>query len=119
VVLVKVNRISSYTDPETSRPGKIIELVEIRRRGTVVSGGGSEEAMMIQRMLQTAMMQMQSLGLVPPMREAVFPKLTLYLTEEEYDLLNIRLEVNEVYELAFKDGAIMFRRPSAAEERLY
>ncbi len=111
MVLVKVQRVSSYTDPETSRPGKIIELVEVRSRGGVVVGGQSEESVMIQRMLQTALMQMQSLGLVPPMREMSFPKLILYLTEEEYDLLNVKLEVNEVYELTFKDGSISFKRP--------
>ena len=111
MVLVKVHRISSYTDPETGRQGKVIELVEVRRRGGVVVGPQTEESVMIQRMLQTALVQMQSLGIMPPIREAVFPKLILYLTEDEYDMLNVRLEVNEVYELSFKDGGIYFSKP--------
>ena len=111
MVLVKVQRISSYTDPETSRPGKIIELVEVRRRTGFYTGPQTEEGMVIQRMLQTALMQMQSLGLFPLTRETGLPKIILYLTEEEYDLLNVKLEVNEVYEVSFKDGGIYFRRP--------
>jgi len=111
LVLVKVQRISSYTDPETSRPGKIIELVEVKRKGGMFASPQSEEAVMLQRMLQSALMQMQSLGIIPPIREITFPKMILYLTEEEYDMLNVRLEVNEVYEVSFKDGGIYFRRP--------
>ena len=111
MVLVKVQRISSYTDPETSRPGKIIELVEVKKRTGLYTGPQTEESMVIHRMLQTAIMQMQSLGLVPPIRETGMPKIILYLTEEEYDLLNVKLEVNEVYEVSFKDGAILFKRP--------
>ena len=38
------------------------------------------------------------------------PKMTLFLTEEEYELLGVKLDVNEVYELEFKDGVIRFKR---------
>jgi hypothetical protein len=114
LVLVKVQRISSYTDPDTGRPGKVIELVEVRKRsgGAVVLGPQSEEASMIQRMLQTALLQMQSLGIMPPTREAFLPKVILYLTEDEYDMLNVKLEVNEIYEITFRDGGIYFRKPT-------
>ena len=112
MVLVKVQRINSYTDPDTGRPGKVIELVELRKRGGVVVGPQTEEGAMVQRMLQTALMQMQSMGIMPPIREFAFPKLILYLTEDEYDMLNVKLEVNEVYELAFKNGSIFFNKPA-------
>ena len=36
--------------------------------------------------------------------------MTLFLTEEEYELLGVKLDVNEVYELEFKDGVIRFKR---------
>jgi len=111
LVLVKVQRITSYTDPETMRPGKIIELVEVRRGGGVQSFGVGEESIMVQRLLQSAMLQLQSMGLMPPLRENIYPKMILYMTEDEYDMLNVKLEVNEVYEVSFRDGAITFKRP--------
>ncbi len=111
MVLVKVQRITSYTDPETMRPGKIIELVEVRRGGGFHPSSMGEESVMVQRMLQTAMLQLQSMGLIPFIRENVYPKLILYITEQEYDLLNVKLEVNEVYEISFMDGSIVFKRP--------
>ena len=112
LVLVKVQRINSYTDPDTGRPGKVIELVEFRKRGGVIVGPQTEEGAMVQRILQTTLMQMQSMGIMPPFREFSFPKLILYLTEDEYDMLNVKLEVNEVYELAFKNGGIYFNKPA-------
>ncbi len=54
MVLVKVQRITSYTDPETMRPGKIIELVEVRRSGGFQPAGLGEESLMVQRMLQNS-----------------------------------------------------------------
>ncbi|GBC68848.1 hypothetical protein HRbin01_00534 [archaeon HR01] len=112
MVLVRVQRVTGYTDPETARPGKIIEMVEVRRTGlSVKTSGLGDETVMVQRLLQTAMMQLQSMGLMPISREMLFPKIVLYLTEEEYDLLNVKLEVNEVYEVSFKDGQIAFSRP--------
>jgi len=112
MVLVKVQRVTSYTDPETSRPGKIVELVEVRRGAVTVKGGGlTDDSVVVQRLLQSALMQLQSMGLMPVSREMMFPKIILYLTEEEYDLLNVKLEVNEVYEVSFRDGQIVFSRP--------
>uniref|UniRef100_A0A7C5L8C4 Arcadin 1 domain-containing protein n=1 Tax=Caldiarchaeum subterraneum TaxID=311458 RepID=A0A7C5L8C4_CALS0 len=111
MVLVKVQRITSYTDPETMRPGKIIELVEVRRGGGFQPAGFGEESLMVQRMLQTAMLQLQSMGLMPVTRENIFPKIILYITEQEYDMLNVKLEVNEVYEITFNNGSINFKRP--------
>ncbi|MCS7135496.1 MAG: arcadin 1 [Nitrososphaerota archaeon] len=107
MVLVKVYRISSTNDPETGRPGRIIELVEIRRQGER-PGMVTEETLMLQRLMQGVFLQMQSMGLLPHVREVVIPKMTLFLTEEEYEMLNVKLEVNYVYELQFKDGKITF-----------
>ena len=46
------------------------------------------------------------------MRELVFPKVTLFLCEAEYDLLAVRFEVNDTFELIMKDGAFMLKRPT-------
>ena len=36
--------------------------------------------------------------------------MTLILLEAEYDLLAVRFEVNDVFELIMKDGAFMLKR---------
>ena len=110
MVLVKVNRVSSYTDVETSKPGKQIELVEVRRRSGQrmgQPGAGGEEAQMIQNIFS----QMQSFGIMmPQQRDLVLPKLTVILSEDEYDLLGIRFEVNDMYELTMRNGTFEFKK---------
>jgi hypothetical protein len=49
------------------------------------------------------------MGLVPAQRDLVIPKITLILTEEEYDKLGLRLEVNEEFDIEFVDGKIIFK----------
>jgi hypothetical protein len=104
MVQVKVQRISSVTDPYTGLPAKQIELVEVRqqRNSGQVYGVGTEENRMVQNMVS----QLQGMGLMPQIRELTFPKITMVLTESEYDMFGIRLDVNEVYELEIKGGSI-------------
>ncbi|MCL4436780.1 MAG: arcadin 1 [Thaumarchaeota archaeon] len=112
MVLVKVLRISSFTDPETGKAGKQIELVEARQRqgmpfiGVPGIGAGSEEAKLVKNIVD----QFRSMGVFPAGRELTLPKLTLFLTETEYDMLGIRFEVNDVYDLIMKDGAFMMKK---------
>lgn len=103
MVQVKVQRISSVTDPYTGLPAKQIELVEVRQRTSgQVYGMGAEENRMVQNMVS----QLQGMGLMPQIRELTFPKITMVLTESEYDMFGIRLDVNEVYELDIRGGSI-------------
>ena len=106
MALVRVFRIQSVTDPQTGLPGKQIELVEFRRRGGETRPG--EEARIVQNILN----QFQVMGLVPNVREIALPKITLILTESEYEMLGIRFEVNDVYELLMKDGYIALKKPT-------
>ncbi|MFP3263892.1 MAG: arcadin 1 [Nitrososphaeria archaeon] len=106
LVLVKVFRISSFTDPETGASGKQVELVGVRSHPPGIMGIPREEAAMI----SSLMSQLQSWGLLPPLRELGIPKMVLYLTEDEYEMLGIRFEVNDVYELEFRDGRISLRK---------
>ena len=100
---VKVQRISSVTDPYTGLPAKQIELVEVKQRvAGQVYGIGAEE----NRMVQSMVSQLQGMGLMPQIRELNFPKVTMVLTETEYDMFGMRLDVNEVYELEIKGGTI-------------
>ncbi|MEM0075473.1 MAG: arcadin 1 [Nitrososphaerota archaeon] len=106
MVLVKVNRVSSYTDPETGKLGKQVELVEVRRRQQAQRGFGEEA-----QMIQSIMSQLQGFGvMIPQMRDLIVPKITMIISEDEYDMLGIRFEVNDMYELNMKDGAITFTK---------
>lgn len=99
-------------DPETGRLGKIIEIVEERRVKPEPARtlGVPEESVMVQRMIHDVLSQLQSMGMFPLPREPLKPKMTLFLSEDEYEKLGVKLEVNEVYELEFRNGSITFRR---------
>jgi Arcadin 1 len=103
---VKVSRISGVTDPLTGLPAKQIELVEVRdvRAPQVYPAG--EEARVVQGMVS----QLQSMGLMPQIREMGFSKVIMTLTESEYDMLGMRLDVNEVYELDIRDGSLTLKK---------
>ena len=103
---VKVNRISSITDPMTGLPAKQIELVEVRDARRTESFPASDEGRVIQGMLS----QLQSMGLVPQVRDVGFSKVTMNLTEPEYDMLGMRLDVNEVYDLDIRNGSLSLRK---------
>ena len=109
MVLVKVLRISSITDPETSKLGKQIELVEASQSGSTFTngaGGVGDET----RLVKNILTQFKSVGIFPQSRDLTLPKLTLFLTETEYDMLGVRFEVNDVYDLIMKDGAFMLKK---------
>ncbi len=103
---VRVNRINSVTDPLTGLPAKQIELAEVRESRRMEGFPANDEGRVIQGMLS----QLQSMGLVPQMRELGFAKLTMILTETEYDMLGIRLDVNEVYELDIRNGSLTLKK---------
>ncbi|MDV3243838.1 MAG: arcadin 1 [Nitrososphaerales archaeon] len=103
---VRVNRISSVTDPSTGMPAKQIELVEVRDSRRMEAFAAGDEGRVIQGMLS----QLQSMGLVPQMRELGFAKVTMILTETEYDMLGMRLDVNEIYELDIRNGSLSLRK---------
>jgi hypothetical protein len=103
---VKVNRISGVTDPLTGLPAKQIELVEVRdgRRPDMLPA--SDEAKVVQGMVS----QLQSMGLMPQIRELGYSKVVMTLTESEYDMLGIRLDVNEIYDLDIRNGSLTLKK---------
>jgi len=103
---VKVNRISSVTDPLTGLPAKQIELVEVRDSRRVEPFAQSEEGRVLQGMLS----QLQTMGLMPQLRDVGFAKVVMILTETEYDMLGMRLDVNETYELDIRNGALTLKK---------
>jgi hypothetical protein len=108
-VKVRVFEITSMTDPETGKAGKNIKLVQVKQQrpqqGQLFSPFGGEDA----NMVKNIMGQFQSMGLFPFGRDNL-PKLNLFLNETEYDLLGVRFEVNEVYDMVLKDGTIRFQK---------
>jgi hypothetical protein len=103
---VKVSRISGVTDPLTGLPAKQIELVEVRDSRRPEMFPANDEARVVQGMVA----QLQSMGLMPQMREVGYSKIIMTLTESEYDMLGMRLDVNEVYELEIKNGTFALKK---------
>ncbi len=103
---VKVSRISGVTDPLTGLPAKQIELVEVRDSRRPDMFPASDEAKVVQGMVS----QLQSMGLVPQIREFGYSKVIMTLTESEYDMLGIRLDVNETYDLDIRNGSLTLKK---------
>jgi hypothetical protein len=103
---VKVSRISGVTDPFTGLPAKQIELVEVRDSRRPEMFPSSDEGRVVQGMVT----QLQSMGLMPQIRELGYSKIIMTLTESEYDMLGMRLDVNEIYELEIRNGSITLRK---------
>jgi hypothetical protein len=62
------------------------------------------------RVVQGMVSQLQSMGLMPQMREFGYSKVIMTLTESEYDMLGIRLDVNEIYDLDIRNGSITLKK---------
>ena len=103
---VKVSRISGVTDPLTGLPAKQSEFVEVRDARRPEMFPSNDEARVVQGMIS----QLQSMGMMPQMREIGFSKIIMTLTESEYDMLGIRLDVNEILELDIRNGSITLKK---------
>ena len=109
MVLVKVFRITSFTAPDTGEPGKQLEMVEVKRQPMMGQQYGGDDTV---RFTQTVISQIQSMGILPQMaKEINYPKIILFLTEKEFDQLEVPMNVNDTYELMFEKGKISFSIP--------
>ena len=107
MVLVRVQRIESIRDPEGVL-GKRIELVEERKIPRFSIQPATEEARMVQSVVQALQQQIP----VQTMRGGLnLPKIILFLTEQEYDMLGIKFDVNQVYEVDLLNQSIKFSKP--------
>ncbi len=108
MVLVRVQRIESIRDPEGVL-GKRIELVEERKIPRFAIQPATEEARMVQSVVQALQQQLP----VQTMRTRTnLPKIILFLTEQEYDQLGIKFDVNQVYEIKLSNHNMKFSRAS-------
>jgi hypothetical protein len=105
-VRVRVQRIESIRDPDGNL-GKRIELIEERVVPKFVVQPSTEEGKMIQGMVQALQ---QQLPIMPQHSQLFLPKIILFLTEEEYEVLGIDFDVNQTYEIELSGKAIKFRK---------
>lgn len=106
MVRVRVQRIESIRDPEGNL-GKRIELLEDRVIPRFIIKPQTEEARMAQDIMQAIQ---QQLPVMPQQGQFGFPKIILFLTEQEYEKLGVVFDVNQVYELELSGQAIRFRK---------
>lgn len=106
MVLVRVQRIESIRDPEGVL-GKRIELVEERKIPRFAIKPSTEEARMVQSVVQALQQQLP----VQTMRTGFnLPKIILFLTEQEYDQLGIKFDVNQVFEIELVNHSLKFSK---------
>lgn len=103
---VRVNKIESIRDLDGNL-GKRIELVEERQIPRFVVRPKTEEAKMVQDVLQAVQ---QQIPMFPAKTQLAIPKIILFLTEQEYERLDIDFDVNQVYEITLENQAITFKK---------
>ena len=113
---VRVNKIESTRDVDGNL-GKRIELVEEREISNYVMRPQTDEAKMIQDVLQAVQQQMP---MFQPRQAMAVPKILLFLTEEEYDLIIERLgtEFHALLMVLMQKRLITLADVRAAERRL-
>jgi len=103
---VRVHKIESIRDLDGNL-GKRIELIEDRQIPHFVVRPQTEEAKVVQDVMQALQ---QQLPMFPARAELAVPKIILFLTEQEYESLNIDFDVNQIYEIALENQIIKFKK---------
>ena len=103
---VRVHKIESIRDLDGNL-GKRIELIEERQIPRFVVRPPTEEAKVVQDVLQALQ---QQLPLFPARTEFAIPKIILFLTEQEYESLGMDFDVNQIYEITLENQTIKFRK---------
>ncbi|MGB9740611.1 MAG: arcadin 1 [Candidatus Bathyarchaeia archaeon] len=105
---VRVHKIESIRDLDGNL-GKRIELIEERKLPHFVVRPQTEEAKVVQDVLQSLQ---QQLPIFPARTEFAVPKIILFLTEQEYESLGIDFDVNQTYDVALENQTIKFKKVS-------
>jgi len=103
---VRVHKIESIRDLDGDL-GKRIELIEDRQIPHFVVRPQTEEAKVVQDVMQALQ---QQLPMFPARAELAVPKIILFLTEQEYESLNIDFDVNQIYEITLENQTIKFKK---------
>jgi hypothetical protein len=103
---VRVQRIESIRDPEGNL-GKRIELIEERPMPRFAIRPATEEGRMVQDVVQALQQQLPTMTM---QGNIAFPKIILFLTEQEYDELDITFDVNQIYEIELSSHTVRFKK---------
>lgn len=103
---VRVNRIESIQDVDGNL-GKRVELIEERQIPRFAIRPQSEEAKVVQDVMQALQ---QQLPMFPARGQVTVPKIILFLTEQEYESLGIEFDVNQIYEVTLEHQTIRFKK---------
>jgi hypothetical protein len=103
---VRVNKIESIRDIDGNL-GKRIELIEDRQIPNFVVRPQTEEAKMVQDVMQALQ---QQIPMFPMRTDVTIPKIILFLTEQEYESLGIEFDVNQVYEIMLESQTLKFMK---------
>ena len=97
------------TKDAAGRLGKRVELVEENVVPRFAIRPPTEEARLIQDVVKSLQQQMPMLGVRTQFSS---PKIILFLTEQEYEELGVRFDVNQVYEVELQKQSVRFRKVS-------
>ena len=103
---VRVHKIESIRDLDGNL-GKRIELIEDRQVPHFVVRPQTEEAKVVQDVMQALQ---QQLPMFPGRAEFAVPKVILFLTEQEYESLGIEFDVNQIYEIKLENQTLKFTK---------
>ncbi len=106
MILVRVQKIESIRDPDGNL-GKRIELIEERTVPRFAVRPPTEEAQMVQDVMQALQQQLPMFSIQTQLN---LPKVILFLTEQEYEELGIDFGVNQTYEVTLSNQTIKFKR---------
>jgi hypothetical protein len=101
---VRVNKIESIRDIDGNL-GKRIELIEDRQIPKFVVRPQTEEAKMVQDVMQALQ---QQIPMFPVRADVAIPKVILFLTEQEYENLGIEFDVNQIYDITLENHTLKF-----------
>ena len=103
---VRVHKIESIRDLDGNL-GKRIELIEERQIPRFIVRPKTEEAKVVQDVLQAVQ---QQIPMFPVKRQFATPKIILFLTEQECESLGINFDVNQIYEITLENQTARFTK---------
>ncbi len=103
---VRVQKIESIKDLDGNL-GKRVELIEDRQVPHMVLRPQTEEAKVMQDVIQQLQ---QQIPIFSGRVDIAVPKIILFLTELEYESLGIGFDVNQVYEIRLENQSLRFTK---------